>query len=218
MERLVLFLTRFQTDLKVKKLTTQVRKNEAYVSRGPDDNKGRGYGLTKDTFHKARSANAQFPYRDDDEYDVSDDLVDDKTVKSVRDKTPIVYKLDPLAYKSVDPFYFAAGNTKLSDCFYRTDEVLKEVHALGDSMSPIPRLYKGKNKNNFSQPSVSFPSGVRSLKRTGTTRGYASSSPRLKIDDTPREEDEQIENLADLAAKQTKSSGTFSKRKDIFNP
>ena len=48
-------------------------------------------------------------------------------------------------------------------------------------------------------------------------KGYFSSPPRLKIDDDSRPEDEPIENLLDLADKETASSGTFSKRKDIFN-
>ncbi len=74
---------------------------------------------------------------------------DEETVKSIRSKVPTVYKTEPLAYKSVDPFYFVAGNTKLSDCFYRTDTVLEEIHALGDSMSPIPSLYRTKKKNTL---------------------------------------------------------------------
>ena len=192
---------------------------ESSFGKAHDDNKGKGYGLTKNVFHKPRRSNSSYPYIEKDQLDAEEAELfhDEETAKAINNKVPTVYKTDPLAYKSVDPFYFAAGNTKLADCFYRIDDVLKEIHALGDSMSPIPNLYRTKKKNSFTQPGASFPSGVGSAKRTGTTRGYASSSPRLKIDDDNRKEDEGIINLSDLADKQTKSSGTFSKRKDIFN-
>jgi hypothetical protein len=192
---------------------------EAFFESAHDDNKGRGYGLTKNVFHKPRKANSAYPYVDKDNLDAkhAEEFHDEETEKAINSKVLTVYKTDPLAYKSVDPFYFVAGNTKLSDCFYRTDKVLEEINALDDSLSPISNLIRTKKKNYFVQRGASFPSGVGSLKRTGTTRGYASSSPRLKIDNENREEDQGIENLADLADKQTKSSGTFSKRKDIFN-
>jgi hypothetical protein len=192
---------------------------ESSFGRPHDDNKGSGYGLTKNVFHKPRRSNSSYPYIDEDQLDdnSANAFEDEETEKAINSKVLTVYKTDPLAYKSVDPFYFAAGNTKLSDCFYRTDKVLEEINALGDSLSPASNLARTKKKNYFVQRGDSFPSGIGSLKRTGTTRGYASSSPRLKIDNENREEDQGIENLADLADKQTKSSGTFSKRKDIFN-
>tara|TARA_Y100000592_G_C5462508_1_gene314768 strand:+ start:162 stop:770 length:609 start_codon:yes stop_codon:yes gene_type:complete len=186
------------------------------AANGHDDNKGLGYGQIKNVHHKPRKANNSYPYREPDHEDL-EDFSDKDSEKAVASKTLKVFKTDPLDYKSADSFYYVAGNTKLSDCFERIDSVLEEVHAMGDSMYSVPHAYKAKKKTNLGSSGASFPSGVGSYRRTGTKKGYFSSPPRLKIDDDNREEDESIENLLDLADKQTTSSGTFSKRKDIFN-
>jgi len=181
-----------------------------------DDRKGLGYGQIKNIRHKPRKANNSYPYRDPDVDDL-EDFSDPESEKAVASKTLKVFKTDPLDYKSADSFYYVAGNTKLSDCFERIDSVLKEVNALSDSMFTVPDMYKSKKKTNLGRSGASFPSGISSYKRTGSKRGYFSSPPRLKNDDDSREEDKPIENLSDLSDKQTTSSGTFSKRKDIFN-
>jgi len=186
------------------------------AANGHDDNKGLGYGQIKNVHHKPRKSNNSYPYRDPDIEDL-EDFSDEESEKAVASKTLKVFKTDPLDYKSADSFYYVAGNTKLSDCFERIDSVLEEVNALSDSMFSVPGMYKTKKKTNLGRSGASFPSGVSSYKRTGTKRGYFSSPPRLKIDDNSREEDQPVENLLDLSDKQTTSSGTFSKRKDIFN-
>ena len=137
-----------------------------------------------------------------------DEYEDAETEASIHLKTNYPVRTDTYALGGTDPFYFAAGNTKLSDCFDRPDKVLEEVHALGDSMSPIPMRTK---KTSFGRGGgSSFPSGVGNFKRTGSKRGYFSSPPRNKIDDNVEEEDLSIENLKDLADKQEKQKGTFS--------
>ena len=144
------------------------------------------------------------------ELDDLEEFEDEDTEKSIHLKTNYPVRNDTYSLGGTDPFYFAAGNTKLSDCFERPDEVLKEIHALGDSMSPIPIKSK---KIGFGRGSgSSFPGGVGNFKRTGSKRGYFSSPPRLKIDKETEDEDKNIENLKDLAVKQEKQKGTFSAR------
>jgi len=179
-----------------------------------------GYGRTKAKFHKSRSAGSLYPYielPDLDEYD------DDDTEAAIKSKTPLIFKTDPFASKGTDKFYFVGGNTKLSDCFERPDDVLKEIHAMGDSMSPVPSLYKGKTSTSTGRAAgASFPAGVGSYRRTGTKKGYSSAPPKYKIDieDIPNEEeeDEPIMSLNDLSSKQAKRKGIFSPRRGIFNP
>jgi len=96
------------------------------------------------------------------------------------------------AHKSTEPFYFAAGNTKLSDCFFRTNKVLLEVEALGDSMAPIPHLYKG--------PKVGLGGATHlttgNMRKTGAARGWSKA---IDFEDDSDEEPE-IYSLEDLAA------------------
>lgn len=139
-----------------------------------------------------------------------EDFEDEDTEAAIRRKTDVRIKTDPFGAAGADPFYFAAGNTKLADCFDRPDDVLIEIHALGDSMSPIPSPRKKTSMGRGG--GSSFPSGVGNFKRTGTRRGYFSAPPRNKIDKNIEDEDVPIVNLSDLADKQDRENGTFSPR------
>jgi len=185
--------------------------------RNQNDRKGLGYGQIQNVFHNPRKENSSYPYTDEDSLDDEETFTDEESDKAIASKSLNVFQTDPLGYKATDSLYYVGGKTKLSDCFFRIDKVLEEIHALGDSMFSVPHMYKTKKKTNLGRSGASFPSGVGSFKRTGSKKGYFSSPPRLKIDDNMHPEDEPIENLLDLADKETASSGTFSKRKDIFN-
>lgn len=175
-----------------------------------DTNAGGGYGRISNRLHKPRQMGRIYPYI---ELDDLDEFEDEETERAVVSKLDFPRKVDTYSSVGTNPFYFVAGNTKLSDCFERPDEVLREIHALGNSMSPVS--YKQK-KISFGRGSgSSFPGGTGSFRRTGTKRGYFSSPPKLKFepedDFTRDEEDMPIENLKDLAKKQGKRFGTFSK-------
>ena len=176
-----------------------------------DGRTGLGYGLTTNRLHKPRKMGNIYPYI---ENEVIEDYEDQETEDAIRSKIDFPVRNDTYSAAGTDPFYFVAGNTKLSDCFERPDKVLKEVHALGASMSPIPM--KRSNVGMTRSGGSSFPSGTGNYRRTGTKKGYFSAPPKIKFYDSEDvlldDEDISIDNLADLATKQDKRNGTFSAR------
>ena len=166
---------------------------------GLDSNIGSGYGTTEPRFHVPRQSNSSFPYYDDDIYS-EEEFEDDETENSIGKKIDTKQVTDFFAYKSSNPFYFAAGNTKLSDCFYRTDRVLKEVEALGDSMLPIP------TGNKIMPSGYSHHVKNKKFDRPGTKRGYFSSPPPINIDIND-EDCEEFYGINDFSEILNKRSG-----------
>ena len=178
---------------------------------------GLGYGVTDDKFHKPRKMNNTYPYI---EYESLPDYEDDESRKAINKKVVHKGKTGDFPLKTNDPFYFAAGNIKLSDCFERPDLVLQEVFALGKSMVSTPQTSKNRGASLGRGSGSSFVPGVGSYKRTGTKKGYFSSPPKPKVkkaelspDDA---EDIPITDMEDLAVKQSMRNGTFSQRRGIF--
>ena len=172
-----------------------------------DDKKGMGYGVVEPKFHLPRSANTSYPYVDEDPIAGIEIEIDDETVRSVGKKSIDHTTVDHRAGNATGPFYFASGNTKLSDCFWRPENVLREVFALGDSMSPVPQLSTKKGPATSGGGS-SFPyqgGGGTSYKRTGTLRGWSKSPPPSKvaaeIEGEELDEEGDIYSLVDLAKK-----------------
>ena len=157
---------------------------------GHDYRSGAGYGLAQDKYHKPRKAADSYPYFDEDPYG---DLEDDEELHpSAARKIPLDGNAGPQSTKPVDRFYYVAGNTKLSDCFFRTDAVLSEVESLANSMSSVSRSSGariGRGAATYLTPG--------NYRRTGTVRGFASAPPPIAI------EDEEVEdifyNLEDLS-------------------
>jgi len=141
-----------------------------------------GYGRLSPKFHLQRSLNSSFPYIDADSYADDDVSIDDDSVSAVGKKSLDYSPVDHLSAKKADPFYFAAGNTKLSDCFWRIDQVLLEIASFGDSMSPIPQLNskKGPSLSGFSSNAPYQGAGGTNYRRTGTLRGWSKSPPPIK--------------------------------------
>ena len=168
-----------------------------------DTNSDRGYGRTTSKFHDPRSSGKSYPYLEKDNWE---EYEDEETSDAIASKLDFPIKTDTYSAAGKDSFYFVAGNIKLSDCFERPDDVLKEIHSLGDSMSPIKSNHRstGQGRSGGS----SFPSGVGSYLRTETKRGYFSAPPKFKVDQEEKEfwdeEDIPIMNLKDLARKQDK--------------
>ena len=156
------------------------------VGASTDARTGLGYG-TFPKYHVPKTAGDSFPYVDPDKYaDILDDIdLDVETQDRVGQKANMHYlATDPFAGNGTDPFYFAAGNTKLSDCFFRTDHVLKEVIATGKSLSPVPDLHSSRARHDSMTRSAGAGGStprISSMKRTGTERGYSHAPPRPKV-------------------------------------
>ena len=135
---------------------------KTYNYNGPyhDDRKGLGYGQVKNKFHKPRKASSSYPYMIDDFDDEGFD--DEESLKAIKQKNPDLYVTDFGAAAKTDPFYFAAGNVKLSDAYFRTEALIEEMKTFSDSMSPAPHKYKGKGPGLGRASGSSFPSGVGS--------------------------------------------------------
>ena len=158
-------------------------------------------------FHLPRSANSSYPYVDEDPIANLDVEVDQESIEAVGKKSLDHSVVDHMASNSVDPFYFASGNTKLSDCFWRIESILLEVFAFGDSMASVPQLSAKKGPSSSGYTS-SFPyqgGGGTNYKRTGTLRGWSKSPPPSKIsaeiEGEELDEEGDIYSLSDLAKK-----------------
>ncbi len=170
------------------------------ILRRHDSRQGLGYGQLNNKFHSPRKLSSSFPYLDKDPYsdEEFEDLESEKAINKKLQKTPQDTRGDR---KSADPFYFVAGNTKLSDCFFRVDKVLLEVHALGDSMSPIPNLYKGPKLGMGSSAYITN----KNFKPIGSKSGFSSAPP--PINDEEDDFEETFYDLSGLAKILRKDSG-----------
>lgn len=162
-----------------------------------------GYGRVKPRFHISRSRGQSYPYTEPDPHEVElEELEDDEeTLDAIAQKTMTFTQMDPFAINKSNPFYYGAGNLKLSDCFWRTDRVLEEVHAMGTSMSPIPQLHRGP-RVSFG-PSLTGDSHTQYLtpgnfRRTGSELGWSHAPPPNSPDDD--DTGERVESLEDLLA------------------
>lgn len=146
-----------------------------------------GYGRVTPKYHLAKAlGGTSFPYWDESE-DVECEEVEDELIDDVRAKTTSPQGQDPLAKNKINPFYFAAGNTKLGE-------------GTGTSLSPFPSMYKSR---------VRTSSGKRPIGRTaradastmaptidpGDRRGWST------MYDADPDADEPIDTLEDLADK-----------------
>lgn len=173
--------------------------NHSYVGRpyARDSRNDLGYGILEPKFHISRKQSSNFPYLDDDIELPEEEVIDAEDVDKFLSKSGLGYaKKDFGAKYGTDPFYFAAGNTKLSDCFFRPDEVLKEVEMMSRNLSSTkPTLRRGpgvtKKRGPSDQSGASFPHGVGNFRPTGSKKGYAGQIPDI-VSDTL---DDEISNI-----------------------
>lgn len=176
-----------------------VRK--AVMNPGADTRTDLGYGRSSDKYQKPRSRGSNFPYPSPDQID-SDDVDLDLSPEDIEG---LVKKVPDLAYLAIDPnddastdhFYFAAGNTKLSDCFYRVDSVLTEVEVAARSMSPVPGMYKDKDVLFGTQDGPALYIKDHPMKRTGSLKGW-SKAPKAIIDVENEDHPNTLQDLIDL--------------------
>jgi len=185
---------------------------QSFLEARLDDKRGTGYGTDAGRFSH-RLSNSNFPYNDFDD----DEFFEEEDLETQIHQKKIINKTSPYAASGwgdkakVDKRYFVAGNTKLSDCFFRTDKILLEIEIFNNSLVPIPGLYKKSSMVKGSGPFL--PAGIGSYKRTGTKKGYASSPPEYKIDfdlhgDNEEDiEDDEVLTLRDIALRLNKIDG-----------
>ena len=162
-----------------------------------------GYGRVTPRFHVSRQRQDFFPYLQPDYSadDIEDEVIDNESIDAINTKISTLgsTSMDPYAINKTNPFYYGAGNLKLSDCFQRPDAVLLEMEVMANSMYPMPGMYKGKNVmfnapiGGVSGHSQTITSG--SPLRSGTHYGW-SHAPLT--DDNQHDED--IYTLEDLVS------------------
>lgn len=184
-------------------------------SHAHDTRNDLGYGKVTPRFHVSRQRGSVFPYVDPSKaYDDMEDVeVDDDSIDAINSKITSLgaTSMDKFANKKTNPFYFGAGNLKLSDCFERPDDVLLEVETVASSMYPMPHMYKGKNVM-FNAPIGGVSGHSQTITnahplRTGTTMGW-SHAPVTDVGvDDEFDEDNAILSLEDLVSLVTREEG-----------
>jgi hypothetical protein len=181
-----------------------------------DDRRGLGYAVLEPSFQLPRGMNSFYPYDDPDSLADEDIEIDEDSVQSVTKKSLDYYATDSLSANSADPFYFVGGNTKLSDCFWRVSDVLREIASFSDSMSPIPQLNskRGPSMSGYGSSSVAPGSGGSSYKRTGTLQGWSKAPPplaiELEIEEDEFSEEDDIYSLSDMVKKDSSMEDLLS--------
>jgi hypothetical protein len=175
------------------------------VAGGSNDSRdGLGYGILQPRFHKPQSMGADFPYSEPDMYDDMEEP-DEETAIAVRNKTLNFGPTDSIPQKGLQPFYFAEGRRFLADCFWDVNEVLIEIAAFGEALTPGNNNYASTERASFPYPG----GGGSNYKRTGTRQGWSRRPPlsRVAAADISDEEiaEEEIYSLRDLAKKEEES-------------
>ena len=158
----------------MKKLKEQ--KTKGYHA-GYDANTGLGYGVLKPTgFNAPRSFN-QYSEKPVEDKTAEDDI-DSEDYEAILSKILNYIPGDPYAKNKTDPFYFAAGNTKLSEL------------SVAKGISPFPKMYKNRTSTGLGGSGKSLPYGgptaaFRSIIRpTGTKKGFSQApAPIPELED-----------------------------------
>ena len=168
-----------------------------------------GYGRITPRFHMSRSRGNSYPYVDPDdmEEEIEDIEIDRETVDAVLKKTTAYTEMDPFAVNKTNPFYYGAGNLKLSDCFWHVDKVLVEVDVMASSMASVPGMYKGKNVMFGGSDGHAQYLTPGSFKRTGTLQGWSKDPP--PVSDDIDEDENNIKTLSDLIRLMIDDKDTF---------
>ena len=155
----------------------QELKNDSLYGAPHDANLDKGYGKLNPDKQLSRQQNSVYPYVTPDQYDLEDVEEPDEDER-VRSKSVQFVTNDPFAGAAANPFYFVGGNTKLSDCFERPDDVLAEIGVMQSSMNTAPHIYKGRTAGSGG---VAVHAKTGNFRRTGSKRGYTSPPPPSKI-------------------------------------
>lgn len=141
-----------------------------------------GYGRSDPKFFTNKQANAEFPYVVDDVEDLDSVEIDEETIDAVHKKTRSPRKYDH-AGGHYDPFYYVAGNTKLSET------------TAAKGLSPFPDLYKGRTNGIGGSPSPSGTQRQFGFAKNKFVPGDLYKALYLSTD----EENEEFYNLKDFS-------------------
>jgi len=156
----------------------------SYLSKRPtsavksnyDDRKGLGYGRLEPEFHVHKMQHDTFPYIEPDDHDDIEEQIDDETIDVFVRKTNMGHHItDFMSNKKNNPFYFVAGNTRLSEGIAK------------NSMVPIPDLYKGRevalggSVSGHHHAGPEYPSRGSGNISYGTKHGYSKSPPPMDM-------------------------------------
>lgn len=189
------------------------------ISGARDAKTGLGYGILNPNKQLPQQLGAEFPYYEQED-SIDEEPLDDETTNAVSKKYTGYRPSDFSGASGNDPFYFVGGNTKLSDCFWRTERVLQEIATFSDSMTPVGGYYKGMGPS-MGGSGAAFPyqgGGGSNAKRTGSKAGWSMSPPMNKQQANEKEEndvEDQIFTLSDLADKNLADEGE-SPRKTAY--
>jgi len=175
---------------------TELKNDSGYFSPH-DANLDKGYGKLNPDKQLPRQQNSEYPYVTSDQYDLGD-VEDPEEDDLIRQKSATFVTNDPFAGSAVNPFYFVGGNTKLSDCFERPDQVLAEIGVMQTSMNTVPHIYKGRGPSG---KGAAVYAKTGNFRRTGSKRGYTSPPPLPKIKvqlDSERLEDDGEPEVRDF--------------------
>ena len=175
------------------------------TTSGPQDSRhDLGYGKSFNDKQSQRMSNSNFPYSDPDPYqDLEYTEEDQDTSKKVADKMYVAKTNDPGDVAKSDPFYFVAGNTKLSDCFSRVDDVLLEVEVAKNSLTPTPGTWNKAPRGSGGGASyITLKTG----KVGGTKKGWSKPHDKVAIE-AEEEESQGIMSVWDILKNQRYKKG-----------
>ncbi len=186
----------------IKEISLTVSRGTA---SGPQDSRhDLGYGKSFNDKHKQRMSNGNFPYSDPDPFSELEYTEEDQELsQSVADKMYVPKTNDPGDASKTDPFYFVAGNTKLSDCFSRVDDVLLEVEVAKNSLSPTVGAWdKAPKASGGSASYLTLKTG----KIGGTKNGWSKPHDKPAIS-AENEESEGIMSIWDILKNRRRVQG-----------
>lgn len=188
--------------LRHRQLLEDLRHGSATPSIGRGDARNDlGYGKTAATFHNQRSRNSTYPYTDPDEYDdLEYDEGDIENVSAVQSKSLNPHPTDSYAGYKNNPFYFVAGNTKLSDCITHPGQIIialtqydsslsidEESSVVTNSLVPKPGIWRRAVKSG-GQGAATYVTNAHPF-RTGTKRGWSLAPEQTEEESNSAEED-----------------------------
>ena len=183
-------------------MSASLTGNNNFPKAHGDSRNDLGYGRLSPKYHVDRGhGDPTFPYveppteLEDEEYLG----VDDEDIAAVHTKLQQPRDYDPMPHS--EPFYYAAGNSKLGE-------------ATGRSISPIPDLYKGRDSAGGGT-AAKYPHGptdgfTTRSRPTGDRYGYSTMYGEEE------EGDEAAYSLEDIAEKQIEETLRFYIRSVIL--
>ena len=171
-----------------------------------DARTGLGYGVLKPTGFNAPRSFIQYPENTPEDLEAEEDI-DSETYAAVLDKILSYVPGDPYAKNKTDPFYYAAGNNKLSEL------------SVAKGISPFPKMYKNRTSTGFGGSGESLPHGGPTdafrtrIRPTGTKKGYSQkpqpisklydvTGPEYTLEDIldVNQDEKHLDRIRDLVA------------------